>query len=48
MVAPAIWMGSDWLVTGDPLYSSNYTTRSALSLGRRVPIEQLPSGSCTS
>ena len=29
-------------MTGDPLYSSNYTTRSALSLGRRVPVEQLP------
>jgi hypothetical protein len=42
VVAPLIWTGSDWLVTGDPLYSSNYTTRSALSLGRRVPIEQLP------
>ena len=42
LVAPLIWTGSDWLVTGDPLYSSNYTTRSALSLGRRVPVEQLP------
>ena len=42
VVPPAIWMGSDWLVTGDPMYSSNYTTRSALSLGRQVPIEQLP------
>jgi hypothetical protein len=41
-LAPAIWMGTDWLVTGDPLYSSNYTTRSAEALGRRVPIEQLP------
>jgi hypothetical protein len=42
LVAPVIWTVSDWIVTGDPLYSSNYTTRSALSLGRRVPIEQLP------
>jgi hypothetical protein len=42
LVAPLIWTGSDWLVTGDPLYSSNYTTRSALSLGRRVPISHLP------
>ena len=42
LVAPLIWTGSDWLVTGDPLYSSNYTTRSALSLGRRVPVEELP------
>jgi hypothetical protein len=42
LAAPVIWTGSDWLVTGDPLYSSNYTTRSALSLGRRVPAGQLP------
>ncbi|MDA0161897.1 hypothetical protein OM076_16605 [Solirubrobacter ginsenosidimutans] len=42
LVAPVVWTASDWLVTGDPLYSSNYTTRSALSLGRRVPIERLP------
>jgi hypothetical protein len=42
LAAPLIWTGSDWLVTGDPLYSSNYTTRSALSLGRRVPLGQLP------
>ena len=40
--APVIWMASDWIVTGDPLYSLNYTTRSALLLGRRVPIEDLP------
>jgi hypothetical protein len=42
LVAPLLWTGSDWIVTGDPLYSSNYTTRSALSLGRRVPISGLP------
>ena len=42
VAAPAIWMGTDWLVTGDPMYSSNYTTRSALSLGRRVDVAQLP------
>ncbi len=40
--APVIWMASDWIVTGDPMYSLNYTTRSALLLGRRVPIEDLP------
>jgi hypothetical protein len=42
VAAPLIWTGSDWIVTGDPLYSSNYTTRSALSLGRRVPVSDLP------
>ncbi|WP_028065354.1 hypothetical protein [Solirubrobacter soli] len=42
LIAPVLWTGSDWLVTGDPLYSSNYTTRSALSLGRRVPLSHLP------
>src|SRR3954468_14126353 len=42
LAAPLIWTGSDWLVTGDPLSSASYTTRSALSLGRRVPITHVP------
>ena len=29
-------------MTGDPLYSLHYTTRSALALGRRLPLERLP------
>lgn len=41
-IAPLLWMASDAIVTGDPLYSLNYTTRSAELLGRRVPVEDLP------
>jgi hypothetical protein len=42
LLAPAVWLGLDAVVTGDPLYSLHYTTRSALALGRRVPLERLP------
>ena len=41
-VAPAIWTLSDWIVTGDPLYSLNYTTESAALLGRRQTLDELP------
>ena len=41
-LAPAVWLGVDAVVTGDPLYSLHYTTRSALALGRRLPVERLP------
>jgi hypothetical protein len=40
--APLTWFAVDAAVTGDPLYSLHYTTRSALALGRRVPLEDLP------
>jgi hypothetical protein len=40
--APLIWFAVDATVTGDPLYSLHYTTRSAQALGRRVPLEDLP------
>jgi hypothetical protein len=40
--APLTWFAVDFAVTGDPLYSLHYTTRSALALGRRVPLEDLP------
>jgi hypothetical protein len=40
--APLTWFAVDLAVTGDPLYSLHYTTRSALALGRRVPLEDLP------
>jgi hypothetical protein len=43
VVAPAIWFASDWLVTGDVLYSLHYTTRSAELLGRQRSIADLPS-----
>ncbi|HEV2775255.1 MAG TPA: hypothetical protein VGV90_06670 [Solirubrobacteraceae bacterium] len=41
-VAPVVWALSDWIVTGDPLYSLNYTTESAALLGRRQTIDELP------
>ena len=41
-IAPVVWAASDWIVTGDPLYSLNYTTESAALLGRRQTIDELP------
>jgi hypothetical protein len=40
--APVVWALSDLVVTGDPLYSLNYTTESARELGRRQPLSGLP------
>ena len=41
-VAPVIWALSDLIVTGDPMYSLNYTTESAAQLGRRQSLDELP------
>jgi hypothetical protein len=41
-VAPVIWALTDLVVTGDPLYSLNYTTESARQLGRRQSLLELP------
>jgi hypothetical protein len=41
-IAPVVWALSDLLVTGDPLYSLNYTTESARQLGRRQSLLELP------
>jgi hypothetical protein len=41
-VAPVVWALSDLVVTGDPLYSLNYTTESARTLGRRQSLWELP------
>ena len=40
--APVVWALSDLIVTGDPLYSLNYTTESARQLGRRQSLTELP------
>jgi hypothetical protein len=40
--APLVWALSDLVVTGDPLYSLNYTTESARRLGRRQSLLELP------
>ena len=41
-VGPAIWAVTDLVVTGDPMYSLNYTTESARQLGRRQEWWELP------
>ncbi len=41
-VAPVVWAATDYAVTGDPLYSMNYTTASAEQLGRRSELVDLP------
>jgi hypothetical protein len=41
-VAPVIWAISDLIVTGDAMYSLNYTTDSAALLGRRQSLGELP------
>jgi hypothetical protein len=42
VAAPLVWALTDLLVTGDPMYSLNYTTESARQLGRRQSLLQLP------
>jgi len=41
-VGPGIWAAVDLAVTGDPMYSLNYTTESAATLGRRKDLIELP------
>jgi hypothetical protein len=41
--ATAIWFLTDFLVTGDPLFSLHYTSSSAEDLGRQRTLSQLPS-----
>ncbi len=41
-VAPILWALSDFVVTGDPMYSLNYTTESSRMLGRRQSLGELP------
>jgi hypothetical protein len=41
-IAPVAWALSDWIVTGSPLYSLQYTTESAAQLGRRQSLGELP------
>ena len=40
--APVVWALSDLIVTGDPMYSLNYTTESSRQLGRRQTLGELP------
>lgn len=41
-LAPAIWMLSDWAITGDPFWSLNGTTDLAAELGRRTGLSAVP------
>jgi hypothetical protein len=40
---PVVWCVVDYLVTGDPMFSLNYTSASAEDLGRQRPLSELPS-----
>jgi hypothetical protein len=40
--APAIWVASDWLITGHPLWSLTNTRQTALTLGRETGIAKVP------
>jgi hypothetical protein len=41
-VAPAIWVLSDWAITGDPFWSLNGTTDLAAELGRKTGLGSVP------
>ncbi len=47
VLAPAIWVGSDWLITGDPLHSLNGTAQLARASDRRRSITQVPRWTAT-
>jgi hypothetical protein len=40
--APAIWVASDWLITGDALWSLTNTRHTATALGRETGIAKVP------
>jgi hypothetical protein len=40
--APALWLASDWAITGDALWSLNGTTDLAAELGRKTGLENVP------
>lgn len=39
---PLVWCAVDYVVTGDPMFSLNYTSASAEDLGRQRPLSELP------
>ena len=41
-VAPPIWVASDWLITGDALWSLTNTRHTAVTLGRETGIAKVP------
>jgi hypothetical protein len=42
VAAPAIWVASDWSITGHPLWSLTNTRQTALTLGRETGIAKIP------
>jgi hypothetical protein len=42
LTAPVIWVVSDWLITGDALWSLTNTRHTALALGRETGIAEVP------
>ncbi|HWT93898.1 MAG TPA: hypothetical protein VN238_12925 [Solirubrobacteraceae bacterium] len=41
-IGPVVWVGTDWIVTGQPLYSLTYTSNFAEELGRSKSSGDLP------
>jgi hypothetical protein len=42
LCAPLLWVASDWLITGDALWSLTNTRHTALTLGRETGIAKVP------
>jgi hypothetical protein len=41
-LGPAVWIATDWIVTGDPLFSQNHTSGLAEELGRQRSLSEVP------
>jgi len=41
-VGPAVWIATDWIVTGDPLFSHTHTSGLAEELGRQRGLSEVP------
>jgi hypothetical protein len=42
-IGPVVWIATDWLVTGDPLFSHTHTSGLAEELGRQRGLSEVPS-----
>ena len=42
VIGPVIWIATDWLVTGDPLFSHTHTSGLAEELGRQRGLKEVP------
>jgi hypothetical protein len=42
LAGPALWVASDWVITGDPLFSLHSTQGTVAALGRNVPARHVP------